>query len=473
MTRLPPLFLGLALLAAACGASEPTPPVNATSSVAQSTQTTTDTATPAPTLTPSPSPTVQMPPDWPVYQLDPGRTGYQPDFPAFGGKLSAAWSASLDGAVYAEPLIVHGRLIAATEGDSVYALDPRTGATLWHQAVGTPVRRSSLPCGDIDPLGITGTPAFDQSTGSLFFVAEVTGFHHVLFALDGDTGAIRWSRVVDLPGDDPRTHQQRPAMAVANGYVYVGFGGLAGDCGQYVGEVVGVPTDGQGPTISYRVPVAREGAVWATGGPVVDDSGNLYVSTGNGSSTTRYDGSDSVVELSPKLKMLSRFAPSSWAADNARDADLGSLSPVLLPNGFVFIAGKSGTGYVLRQGALGGIGGQVSKASVCTGFGGAAYDSQAIYVPCRKNGVRQVRIGADGSLTVGWKAAGGGPTAVGGGAVWSVDYLGGGDLYAIDPGSGATLASVPLGSVPHFATPTLWDGLVFVGTMNGVTAIQT
>jgi len=72
-------------------------------------------------------------------------------------------------------------------------------------------------------------------------VAEVTGPHHILFALDPATGAVRWQRNVDLSGDDPRTHQQRPALAVANGYVYIGFGGLAGDCGQYIGEEVGVP----------------------------------------------------------------------------------------------------------------------------------------------------------------------------------------------------------------------------------------
>ena len=107
---------------------------------------------------------------------------------------------------------------------------------------------------------------------------------------------------MDLPGDIARNHQQRPALAVANGYVYIGFGGMAGDCGQYVGEEVGVPAATR-LHISYRVPVAREGAIWATGGPVIDASGNLYVSVGNGSSTTTYDGSDAVLELSPRLQL--------------------------------------------------------------------------------------------------------------------------------------------------------------------------
>ncbi len=409
--------------------------------------------------------------DWPVYHLDAGRTGFDSSFPTFTGSLAGSWSAPLDGAVYAEPLVVNGEVIAATEGDSVYALNPATGGVLWRRNVGAPVPLSTLPCGDIDPLGITGTPAFDPVTGSLFVVAEVTGPQHVLYALDPATGAVLWSRNVDLAGDDPRTHQQRPALAVANGYVYIGFGGLAGDCGQYVGEVVGVPATGSGATISYRVPTSREGAVWATGGPVIDASGNLYVSVGNGASTTTFDGTDSVLELSPTLQLESIFAPSGWAADNAGDADLGSLSPVLVPGGWVFIAGKSGTGYVLTQGALGGIGGQVSSAAVCTGFGGAAHNGDTIYVPC-VGSMREVEVGSGGSLAVGWQSsAAGGPPVIGGGAVWSVNTSSG-RLFALDAATGATLGSVPVGAVPHFVSPTLWGNEILVGTMAGISAVS-
>jgi outer membrane protein assembly factor BamB len=405
--------------------------------------------------------------DWPVYHLNAGRTGNDPSFPTFTGSLVAGWSAALDGAVYAEPLVVNGTVIAATEGDSVYALDPATGAILWRRNLGTPVPLSTLPCGNINPLGITGTPAYDSVTGSLFAVAEVTGPHHILFALDPSTGVVRWSRNVDLTGDDPRTHQQRPALAVANGYVYIGFGGLAGDCGQYIGEVVGVPASGSGATISYRVPTSREGAVWATGGPVIDGSGNLYVSVGNGASTSTFDGTDSVLELSPSLQLLSFFAPSTWASDNANDADLGSLSPVLVPGGWVFIAGKSGTGYVLHQGSLGGIGGQANSAHVCTGFGGSAQNGGTVYVPCVGT-LREVQVGANGSLTPGWQtSAAGGPPVIGGGAVWSVNTSSG-RLVALDPATGATLGSISVGAVPHFVSPTLWQGRVLVGTNAGI-----
>jgi outer membrane protein assembly factor BamB len=409
--------------------------------------------------------------DWPVYHRDAQRTGYDPGFPAPAASLRIAWSARLDGAVYAEPLVIGGSVIAATENDSVYALDGSSGAVRWRRHLGTPVPLSSLPCGNIDPLGITGTPAYDPGTASLFAVAEVAGPHHVLFALDPSSGAVRWSRTIDLPGDDPATHQQRPALAVANGYVYVGIGGLDGDCGQYRGKVVGVPVGGQGPTLAYRVPTSRMGAVWATAGPAVDGAGHVYVSVGNGSSTTTYDGTDSVLELSPTLQLLSRFAPSGWAADNAGDADLGSLGPVLVPGGFVFIDGKSGTAYTLRQGHLGGIGGQVASAPLCRAFGGAALTGSIVFVPCT-DGLRAVRIGADGSIHPLWRTptgANGSPVAAPG-VVWSLD-LSAGVLYALDASNGSAMVHVAVGDVPHFASPTLWQGRVLVGTMGGVVAV--
>ena len=116
-------------------------------------------------------------PDWPVYHRNRTRSGYDPGFPA-PGTLTQAWSASLDGAVYGQPIVVGGRIIAATENDTVYALDPASGAVLWKHHLGTPVPLSTLPCGNIDPLGITSTMAYDAATGSIFASAELAGPKH-------------------------------------------------------------------------------------------------------------------------------------------------------------------------------------------------------------------------------------------------------------------------------------------------------
>lgn len=497
----PTVALGALLLCVACsGTSSPAPVTTTASSVPSPEAATTSARPPAAATQPAPPSVVVAPTGtfapgasasataapseqdtaptetaaaWPVYHRDALRSGLDSAFPVPASNLQVAWRRSLDGAVYGQPLVVDGRVIAATENDSVYAIDPATGRVEWRTHLGTPVPLRSLPCGNIDPLGITGTPAFDPASGSLFVVAEVSGPRHVLFALDPASGAVRWSRDVDLAGHEPRVHQQRTALAVGNGYVYFGYGGLAGDCGAYRGAVVGVPVSGRGDTIAYEVPVRREGGIWATGGPVLDPRGDVYVSVGNGSSTSSYDGSDSVLELSATLRLRSRFAPTTWADDNAADLDLGSLSPVLLPGGWVFIAGKRGVGYTLRQGDLGGIGGQVASARVCAAFGAAAVQGSTVYLPCQ-DGIREVRIEANGSIRVGWSTASGanGPPVIGGDRVWAID-TGTGVLFALDPATGAARGQVALGGVPHFASPTLWDGSVLVGTLDGVVAVRS
>src|SRR5262249_36111323 len=218
---------------------------------------------------------------WPTFNKNAARTGVAAGLPA-AGRLSQRWTARLDGAVYGQPLVVGNMVIAATENDTVYALDSSSGKVVWRSHLGTPVPLSSLPCGNIDPLGITGTPVYNRDNGLVYAVAETTGYHHVLFGLAVSDGSVKVERDIPAPDGHPRDDQQRPALAIAGGRVYVAFGGLAGDCEQYIGSVVGIPLSGGGPLVSWHTPTSRMGAVWATGGPVVGPGGDLWLATGNG-----------------------------------------------------------------------------------------------------------------------------------------------------------------------------------------------
>ena len=409
--------------------------------------------------------------DWTTYHRDNARTGYLAglDDPTRLGKL---WSARLDGAVYGEPLVVGDRVLVATEHDSLYALELRTGQVQWRTSVGAPVPLSALPCGNIDPLGITGTPVYDPATGLVFAVAEVTGPAHVLVGVDARSGQVRVRRSADPPGIDPRPHQQRAALALSRGKIYVAYGGLLGDCGDYRGRVVASRNDGRGSLLSFQVPTSREAGIWAASGPAVDARGDLYVAVGNGAATGgTWDHSDSVLRLSSDLRLLDGFTPRQWARDNAVDADLGSMGPVLLPGGLVFADGKSGLGYLLRADHLGGIGGELVERPVCAAFGGSAAVGSTLYVPC-SDGLRQVRAGPDAQLELGWRAPAmvTGSPVVGGHTVYSLDPAGG-TLYALDADRGTVRASAPVGQTSRFATPTLAGGLVLVGTQTGVVAL--
>jgi outer membrane protein assembly factor BamB len=418
------------------------------------------------TSTPSTSNT-----DWTTYHHDNSRAGYISTTPD-PASLSQAWTAQLDGAVYAEPLVVGGRVIVATEGDSLYALDSASGKVLWHTNVGSPVPLNTLPCGNIDPLGITGTPVYDPATGLVFAVAEITGPAHILVGVDAATGKLRVRRIVDIPAMDPRVHQQRAALALYKNMVYVAYGGLDGDCGDYHGTVVASRTDGNGPLLSYQVPTDREGGIWATSGPAIDSAGNIYVAVGNGAATSgNWDKADSVLRLTSTLSLQDGFAPTQWPQDNAGDADLGSMGPLLLPDGLIFADGKSGQGYLLHADKLGGVGGQAYVTSICSAFGGSATVNTTIIVPCT-DGIRAVQIGPGPTLNVSWQAQSQvtGSPIIGGNTVYSLDP--GGTLFALDIANGNVRASLNVGATSRFATPTLSGTQIFVGTLNGVTAVS-
>jgi hypothetical protein len=404
--------------------------------------------------------------DWPTYHRDNARTGFAPDVPPVG-TLAVAWHARLDGAVYGQPLVVGDLVLAATENDTVYGIDAHTGSVRWSRHVGTPVPLADLPCGNIDPLGITGTMVYDPASRRVYAVAETTGGAHTLYGVDATTGAVAVSVPVEPPLGDRIAHQQRAALTLLDGRIYVAFGGLFGDCGNYVGSVVSVTTAGT-DRLDYHVPTTREGGIWAPGGAVVADDRLLY-SVGNGESTTAYDGSDAVLALDPTLHRTDFFAPTNWAADNAADADLGSAGPTLLGDR-VFIAGKRATGYVLRRNGFGGIGGQLGSAPVCRSFGGSAVAGSVAYLPCT-DGQAAITVAGD-APKVAWHVTvgSGGSPVVGGGAVWVVD-TGIGVLAALAQADGHVLGEVTIGPVPHFASPSLSGGRAYVGTTDGVVAV--
>lgn len=428
----------------------------------------TDGSMPAPVVAASGSPVAVNASDWITFHRDNARSGSAPGV-THPGKLNVAWRTHLDGAVYGQPLVLGGMVIAATENDSVYALSPADGHVLWRATIGRPEPLSALPCGDIDPLGITATPAYDPATGSLFVLGETAGRHHVLAALDPATGGVRWTRSAEPAAGIPADAQQRGALTVAFGRVYIPYGGLAGDCANYVGSVVAIPADGRGSQLSYAVPTPRNGGIWTPGGLVVQGQ-RLLAAVGNGAETGTYDGSDSVLALTPDLKRADFFAPTEWAADNATDLDLGSMSPAVV-NGYVLIAGKRGTGYVLNPGHLGGVGGQVARMPLCAAYGAAAIDGTTAYLPCQ-GGIRAMTVDAKG-VTVLWQAdpqSAADPPAVGGGAVWSMDD-GAGVLYALDQRTGRRISQVGVGKAPRFASPTFATNRAYVGTVDGVTAV--
>ncbi len=413
--------------------------------------------------------------DWPTYHGTPDRAGKSTTMPAASGALQLQHSLDLDGEVFASPIVVGGLTIVATENDTVYAFD-QSYRQVWKRRLGSPSPAEERQCGDINPLGITGTPVYDASTGHVYLVAENGGsVRHVLYALDLRSGGVAWSKGVDLPGVSARDMQQRGALAVANGRVWVPYGAQAGDCGNYKGRVVGVRLDGSGDPNYYSPPTKRGGGMWNPAGSTVDRAGNILVVSANGAAFPgdAYDHTNSVLEINGSAALLDSFAPSDWAANNQGDVGLGSQGVALVGTKWAVLGGKSGPVYVLRQGKLGGIGGQVSVQDICKSFGGAAVNGSVVYLPCT-DGVRAVRVDDAGTLHVLWHASDSitGSPVLGGGRVWVLDPDAG-VLHSLDPSNGKSVSQVQVGKANRFATPALYGADVIVPTLSGVAVVRT
>lgn len=404
-------------------------------------------------------PPVPSPP-WPTYHQDNFRAGSYPEPPL--DAASPEWSTSaLDGAIYAEPVWQGNVVYVGTENDTVYAIDRLTGRIRWSRHLAAPAALASLPCGDINPLGITGTPVIARHR--LYVAAETASGAHMLYALSLATGRVTARWPVDPRGSSPSAQQQRAALSYRDGTVYVPLGGLYGDCGPYHGYVIAVSVARHAPDRIFEVPSAREGAIWAPSGLSIGRYGRIYLATGNGSSVRSYDGGDSIIALRPSLHEVQYWAPPNWAYLNAADLDLGSTGPMLLPHHRLFQIGKAGVGYLLSSLALPGVSAPIYQAAVCSGaYGGDAFAAGRIFIPCA-DGLFAVGVPSANTLRLLWGVRGflAGPPVVGGGVVFTVN-ISQSRLVLISETSGKVLETLALPGSVHFDAPSLAPSQVLV-----------
>jgi hypothetical protein len=368
-------------------------------------------------------------------------------------RLDENFHAKVSGHVYAQPLYWRGSgpmpplLLVATEDDVVHALDARSGSELWRRSLGKPVARSSLRCGNISPLGITGTPVIDAARQAVYLDAAIeadSGPRHLVFALSLKDGSslsgwpVDVGEVLQRSGQHftPRDQNQRGALAIFDGRVYVPFGGHFGDCGDYHGIIVGISLADPTNVTSWATR-ARGGGIWAPAG-LSSDGMSLFAATGNTFGvlpfgTTRFGDGEMVVRLPADLhrsdNLRDFFAPSNWRALDDGDVDLGGTTPLPLdiPQGrdtqrLILALGKDGKAYLLNREALGGIGGQlavdsVSSLSIITaptfypaddGTFVAFHAEGAQCPPSQRGGgllVLKVRAGSPPSVSTAWCAA--------------------------------------------------------------------
>lgn len=291
---------------------------------------------------------------------------------------------TLDDQLYTQPLLATGiavgggtrdLLYVTTVNNSVYAFDANDAEAtvpVWHVNFGTPANLHSANFGCLDmngQMGIIGTPVIDKKRGVLYVVAltqvndpsgKAPTFIQRLHELDLSTGAdLPESPVVVLAPDfNPLMENQRPALMLANGFVYVGY---ASHCDKQPYHGFLMAYDAQTLrqiSVLNTSPTGIEASIWQSGqGPATDEAGNIYVATGNGSWDGERNFSETFLKLSPRLKLLDWFTPMNHFLLDKRDQDVDSSGATLLPGTHLVVGGgKEGVLYTLDTRNLGHLG---------------------------------------------------------------------------------------------------------------------
>ncbi len=260
---------------------------------------------------------------------------------AAGLKRDLTFTGNIKGNVYAQPLYIEGgpggkaMIIAVTESNNVYALDAANGSVIWQCNVGAPVPLSKLLCGNVDPLGITGTPVVDLPSRSLFFDAMTTPDggttkRHLIYALNVDTGTTNSGWLVGVPLNNPVN-----IMAWAT--------------------------------------TANGGGSWGVGG-VASDGANPFLVTGNTFGATGWSGGEAIIrfQIGPVFSGVTDdyWAPANWSSLDSSDLDIGGSGALLVdvpgatPSKLVVSLGKDGNAYLLDRTHLGGIRAPLAQAHV-------------------------------------------------------------------------------------------------------------
>ena len=324
-------------------------------------------------------------------------------------KFGKLFSCPVDGYVYAQPLYVpnlvippsnpangtHNVVFVATEKDSVFAFDADASSCemLWpptslippgSQAVESPNLQITSPV--IVPfIGITGTPAIDAGKSLLYVVATTqvinnpSEYSQTLYALDLATGKpqiMSTGEVITATAGDssvfsPALENQRAALLLANGTVYIAFGSYGGQ-GDYNGWLFAYDASSLQKTGAFEVtsPPAIQGGIWQSGGgPSADANGNVFVTTGNGPfnanrTLASYSYSDSFLRFTSAggLSVSDYFTPCDQQALQAAGQGVGSTAPLLLPDSAgsvsepdLLVAGsEAGSLYVVNRDDMGG-----------------------------------------------------------------------------------------------------------------------
>jgi outer membrane protein assembly factor BamB len=373
----------------------------------------------------------------------------------------------------ASPTVADGAVFIGSDSGWFYKLSLTTGKVLDQFFTGHQPTKTCSAVGSIATATVASDPRTHQET---VYVGGADGY---LYALSARNLRLEWKAVMALPSATVSDYYDWASPTVANGRIYIGISSNC-DIPQIRGGISGYyQTTGKRFATFFTVPRHDVGgSIWSSA--AVAPNGDVFVGTGNGPETDPLlDHSESVLKLSPKLRLLAAFQIPPQVSP---DSDFGA-SPVLFRND-VGACNKNGIFYALKQSTMRlawqkKISAPALNLSICAAA--PVFNGSSLFVAGTAftvNGVRyggsvQERNPATGALR--W-ATGlpngdiGSPTMDGGGviAVGTFDASTTNATYLLSASSGQILRTLVQGTA--FAQSVFADNWLFSANSNGVFA---
>jgi polyvinyl alcohol dehydrogenase (cytochrome) len=420
--------------------------------------------------------------EWPTYQHDLARTGFQPSDLAINessvGILAPNWTIAANSTISAQAIAANGLIYWGSWDGFEHATDPSTGAEVWRTFLG----HSKSLCKNVPNLGVASTASvatiqINTIPTTVLFVGD--GGVGSYYALDANTGKILWSTFIASP---KKGYFLWSSPALYNGSLYAGVASID-DCPLVPGELVKLnATTGAIEAIFHTTPAGcNGGGIWSS--PAIDEaSGTVYATTGN---VTCEGGTgpyaDAILQLTANLSVIA-----AWRPPVKGNYDFGA-SPTLFsatregtPRSLVGAVNKNGVYYALDRTNL--AAGPVWQAHVtksgldANSIASSAWDGTRIYVSGGKTKIGTTEC--EGSMraldpSTGrfvWSDCLGGGRAFGAvTAVPGVVFEGlGSILYGVSSGTGEVLFHFQEPSLSWFYSPAMVSGgALYIGNSDG------
>jgi putative pyrroloquinoline-quinone binding quinoprotein len=383
----------------------------------------------------------------------------------------------LDGTVDASVIYLRGVNVMGVKHDAFFmtttygktiAVDANQGTVLWEF---TPPKYQSWE----GSRQITNSTLVADPDRQNIYAAAPDGTVQKLAIADGH---VAWTTAITLL---PAREKIASPLREFRGRIIAVTGGYIGDRPPYQGHVAIL--DAQSGKLlhvwnslcSNRLGLLdpnscrdTQSAIWGRAGAVIDSSGNIFVSTGNGPYDGKTSWGDAVIELNPDAtEMLGNYTPTNNSELNDRDLDVGSTSPVLLGGDFLAQGGKDGKIGLLSIKAIAGTeshqGHEVQIVS--TASGSRMLTAAAVW----RHGPETWMFAADGNGTAAWtlengklvqkwkNSNGGTSPLVADGMLFVYDPSGA--LRVYDAAKGNLITTLACGS-GHWNSPIVVDGKI-------------